>query len=471
MKNLISLLSILLIVLIGFTAIAQKPEWINLKEKRSNRNNQYFNEWKSKSHKDAIQTKGLISKPGNSEDYYWNETYWDYSSNTEYSYNTKGFPTEELSAYANSGENSYKRTWAYDSHDNQTESINYYWNDTEWEIIGGFKTFYTYNENGNITEELYQFWEPNNWVSNFKFIYEYNNSGFEIGKIVQLWENDTWVYTWKDEYTVGSQGEWLEITYYDYEDNAWFFEERIIDIVWQNWDQRQIKSFKGQIWEGEWINDERYNATFTGDNYIGISEVYENNTWKYYERLTYTKTPTERIELYEGFENKGWVNSSKYSIFYDEYGSHAGSRDESWEIEEWVTNWESSNSYTYNEYNDITEKVSMDWNWDTHELDNLSRYVYSNFQHFESGENDIISIDNAKVFPNPVGDILNIDILDKNLTEAVVQIIDITGQKVYEGILSNQLTSIDIKSLSTGVYILHIQTTDNRILNYKILKD
>ncbi len=475
MKKPIIILAVLFMVLIGFTVIAQKPEWINLKEKRSNRNNQHFNEWKSKSQKDAIQTKGLISKPSISEDYYWNETYWVFSSITEYSYNEKGFITEELVTYTNSGQNDKKRTWVYDSLDNQIETIAYNWINGFWEISYGSKTLYTYDENGNYTQRIGQHWEEGEWVNIAKDNYEYDSNGFEIIWIYQEWENGILIPRWKHEHTVGNQGEWTEHIVSYWGNNQWYYGHKSIDIVWYNWEQNQLQSYLEQTWEGEWINDERYNATFTADNYIGVYEEYNNNSWVNFERKTYTHFPTEHITKYEDFENNNWINSSKGTDFYNDHGKYIGHRTEGWIYEneewKWVIGWENSYSFTYNENNDITEEVLMYLSSETYELENSSRHVYSIFQHFESSVNNNISIGNVKVFPNPVGDILIIDIQNKNLTEAVVQIMSITGQKVYEGVLSGQFTSINTNSLSKGVYILHIQTTDNRILNYKIMKD
>ena len=471
MKNLISLLSFFLIVLIGFTSVAQKPEQMVFKERLSDRKSNHFNGAKTLFDSDVMLSKETISKPGNSEDYLWNETDWEYTTNTEYSYNTKGFLTERLQTHTTSGENSSKTTWAYDSHENQTEHVDSHWNGTEWEISWGYKDIDTDEANGNITENVTQYWEEGNWTDGFKDIYNYDNNGIRIGRIRQEWENDNWVNKWKIIYIVDNLGEWIEIIDSEWENNAWVYLYREINIVWHNWEQWQRQSYQSQIWAGEWINFEKYNATYISDDYVGIYLRYENNNWVNHERETYTKTPTERIRSYEDFENKGWVNSSRQSQFFDDHGSYTGSRGELWKNEEWVIDWEDSNSYTYNEYNDITEKVLMIWNPNTQELENYNRYVYSNFQHFESAVDNIFLLSNVKIFPNPVEDILNIDIQDKNLTEAVVQILNMTGQKVYEGVIAGQLTSININSLTKGVYILRIQTIDNRILNYKILKN
>ena len=442
MKNSITILSVVLLVSLGFTGVAQKSEQMNFKEMLSAKKSQQIEKNKTKLLKEVVLSKGQISKPGNSEDYVWNDTDWDYITDTEYSYNAKGFPTEELSTDAFSGDSVSKTTWTWDSHDNQTEFIDYYWNGTEWEISWGSKHIYTYDVNENITEEVYQYWSLDSWVNSSKYTYEYDNNGFKISMISQDWENDEWVY-----------------------------DRRYFDIVWHNWDQWQIQSWNCQIWEGVWIDIDRYNAIFTGDTYVGIYEEYDNNTWVYSERETYTQTPTEQIYLWENYENKGWVNSSRYSQFYDDHGSYTGSRDEYWENEEWVIDWEYSYLFTYNANNDITEMVSMNWDWETQTLENSERHVYSNFQYFQSDVKKINSLSDVMIFPNPVEDILNIDIQNENLTESVVQIMNITGQKVYEGILSGRHTTINLNSLSNGIYILRLQTKENKILNYKILKD
>ena len=468
MKNSFTILSVILLVLLGFTGIAQKSERMNFKERLSAKKSQRIDKNKAKILKEAMLIKDLFSKPGNSEDYIWYEAAWDHTTNTEYSYNTTGFPTEELVTDATSGDNVNKTTWAWDNYDNLTEFIDYFWNGNEWEISWGYKYIYTYDGNGNITEEIYQHWEIDTWVNSNQYFYTYDINGYMIQTLNQDWESGTWVNDWKDEYDVGSQGEWLEAIYYNWENDEWVPDERYIDFVWHNWDKFQLQSAKLQIWEDEWLDDERYNATYTGDDYVAIIEKYDNNTWVNYERETYTQTPTEHIYLWEEYENKGWVNSSRDSEFYDDHGSFIGYRYEYWENEEWVINWEISYLFTYNANNDIIEMIYMNWNWETQALENSNRHIYSNFQ---SDVEKINSLSEVKIFPNPVEEILNIDIQNQNLTEPVVQIINITGQKVYESALTDKHTTIDISFIAKGIYILRIQTRDNKIMNYKILKE
>ena len=61
--------------------------------------------------------------------------------------------------------------------------------------------------------------------------------------------------------------------------------------------------------------------------------------------------------------------------------------------------------------------------------------------------------------PNPVQDILNIN-LNLKLKQSIIRIIDTAGRVVYSetGMFENK--SIDVSSISSGIYILEISTTD-----------
>jgi hypothetical protein len=60
------------------------------------------------------------------------------------------------------------------------------------------------------------------------------------------------------------------------------------------------------------------------------------------------------------------------------------------------------------------------------------------------------------VFPNPVKDILNVQLTDKNET-AVLQIIDVSGRKLKEqNVMLNENTAVtvDVHTLQKGTYYL-----------------
>ena len=75
---------------------------------------------------------------------------------------------------------------------------------------------------------------------------------------------------------------------------------------------------------------------------------------------------------------------------------------------------------------------------------------------------------NINIYPNPVKDILNIEL--ENNSKAMYQIFDITGKIIVEDEIrkgENQ-KSIQLSNLSSGIYNLRL-TIDNNIINHKLI--
>ena len=70
------------------------------------------------------------------------------------------------------------------------------------------------------------------------------------------------------------------------------------------------------------------------------------------------------------------------------------------------------------------------------------------------------------VFPNPTEDILNVTLT----TPAQVQILNMSGQIVFSQWMNNGTQSIDVDSLSNGLYILSI-TQENAQQFIKVQKN
>lgn len=75
-------------------------------------------------------------------------------------------------------------------------------------------------------------------------------------------------------------------------------------------------------------------------------------------------------------------------------------------------------------------------------------------------------IDNLKLNPNPVIDILNIE---SNNTIRSIRIYNQLGQIVYIKKINNNNTKIDLSSISPGFYNIILET-DNKIINKKVIK-
>lgn len=73
------------------------------------------------------------------------------------------------------------------------------------------------------------------------------------------------------------------------------------------------------------------------------------------------------------------------------------------------------------------------------------------------------------VYPNPVTDLLNVN-FGSFTTEAIVRILNINGQLLYNEVIDNQLESvIDVSNLNSGIYLLQV-IENNQIKSVKFIK-
>lgn len=92
-----------------------------------------------------------------------------------------------------------------------------------------------------------------------------------------------------------------------------------------------------------------------------------------------------------------------------------------------------------------------------------------------SGEGPVSSdefeLNNVKIYPNPVSDILNIESLDISLEGANVQLFDVSGRLVREINLHgySENYQIDMSNLTSGVYVVKAHV-DSHVLTRKIIK-
>ncbi|MFT5567836.1 MAG: hypothetical protein ACI81Y_002791 [Glaciecola sp.] len=75
------------------------------------------------------------------------------------------------------------------------------------------------------------------------------------------------------------------------------------------------------------------------------------------------------------------------------------------------------------------------------------------------------------LFPNPTDNILTIEINGKNFKTHNYKIIDILGNQLVSGILSETTSSLDVSGLSKGQYFLSIFENENRIESLKFVRE
>ena len=222
-----------------------------------------------------------------SERYDYHQTFDDtlaLGGRAEYEYNTDGdiiritdfWWDEDSSAFIASAKQEYQ----YDANGNNTQFVQYYKYDSEWQP--SYKFDYTYDSNGNETEDIYSYWDTDQWKPQNKNETDYNADNYPI-ETRQYWrDNDLWKESQRSENT------------YDTNYN--------------------LTAQLSYTWTGEWTLTWKTEAEF--DNTVAFSElampfwyydmsVMDNN--KRVSEASYTKVSDGWKKLYE--------TDYEYSVF------------------------------------------------------------------------------------------------------------------------------------------------------------
>ncbi len=102
----------------------------------------------------------------------------------------------------------------------------------------------------------------------------------------------------------------------------------------------------------------------------------------------------------------------------------------------------------------------------------LSDLRYLNFSDVPTDLQEDLSVQSQmlKVYPNPVGDILNINLTGMSEAEGTLSILNVEGKIVLSRQLSNaEVFTLDISHLPTGIYLCRYSNA-NEIKTVKIIK-
>ena len=81
--------------------------------------------------------------------------------------------------------------------------------------------------------------------------------------------------------------------------------------------------------------------------------------------------------------------------------------------------------------------------------------------------NNELDLVNLKVYPNPTKDVINIDYKDV-ITK--VEIYDLNGRQIISQALNANTNSLSVSSLSSGTYLIKIETKANEVSIVKFVK-
>lgn len=292
------------------------------------------------------------------------------------------------------------------------------------------------------------------------------------GIIEQVLENGIWVNTIKTVFVLNQYNIPVGLVTYNWENDDWMIYSKTMNLTWADWPTRKLAAYTLQYWQNnDWFNGERYFTQYDGDNYTATTEKWENMEWVNSTRETYSLANNVEISTVEKWTESGWENSDKYQGTTDDEGNPTGFQYSTWNNSGWTTVMELFFDLEYNETNDVAEMIFRYWDPGLTSPINVSKYVFSNFQHIVTDVSDVYALESVKVFPNPVNSAFTIQIDEPVFSGYRVNITNLSGQAVFSNTFSSQQVSINTESLIPGMYLLTINSENGKIFNSKLLKN
>jgi len=371
-------------------------------------------------------------------DYTWPIGRWD--SSIIWGYNTATSSWENLAQYFQTFDGNddmfdkVGKTWntSTNTWDNNDHTINIYDGAHNlltqvvqtWDAVGGnwknsSKTIDTYDPNNNVTDEVYQNWNTatSSWDNATHTIYNYDANNNLLTEIHQSWVT----------------GNWKNSSMYT---NTYDANNNLLTFISQNWNNAT----------STWVNSIKRTYTYGASN----------------ELLNY---------LYQFWNttNSVWDNGRRYT-FSNFTGINPGTR--IWE------NWNNSTSsyenalrtqYTYNAYGQYLSYYDDSWNiggfWQPATGDEGTRFEYETYT--TSVKNLTATGGDAKAYPVPSNNMLNIDLDWDNAQPFTISLLDLTGRvnrSWQVPATAHYHTAISVADLPYGNYFLNIEGAKGRVV-------
>lgn len=334
--------------------------------------------------------------------------------------------------------------YQYDSNNNLTSMSYYSFDQDVWTPL--YKSDYTYNANNRmLTETVFNADDNNQFEITSKSTNTYNASNQLISTLSQDWNGTIWINTYK-----------TDITY-----NGNLF----VNAVSKTWDGSQfVDDFKStptytgtnatqwlsEYWNGtQWIIDYRTLLTYNANNKITNykTEIWDGSIWEEEENYAYLLAT-----------NGNWLTET--GSFY---GDLAYNRNYNYDTNALMSNFgnpfkdKTGTDYVFGDFpyvNKILGDVYSDYDESNFTYTPVSRITYNYLNSLPLAREDF-QLNKVNLYPNPTHSIVNIK-TDKTIEE--VAIIDLSGRTTNVKLSENN--TIDVNTLSSGIYFIVIKTTE-----------
>ncbi|KAA9340937.1 T9SS type A sorting domain-containing protein [Adhaeribacter soli] len=343
-----------------------------------------------------------------------------------------------------------KDSITYDRNNKELINAKFKWNSSinNWIPDAGYRVVRSYLPNGKENLAMYQDIQQSNWSWQFykSDLSIYNTAG-DLLEFTESYQNNPNL-NFKTIYTYALPGgSATEITFQKQVNGVWVDFEKHVNFTWHNFAKMQPADLTAKRWvNNAWEDIARMQGSF--DSLGGFVYTYQ--------------------ELYNG----NWENTLRKSATIDAKGNYTGSKDEEWINGTWHRRLESVQALTYNQSDQVTERVYRFWAF--YNLSNLGwtdelKEVYFN-NRITGIPKPLDTPENVTIYPNPTHSQLNIELTEKS-TGVSAQLSDLTGKVILRrNFKPSEAPKLNLESLKPGVYLLTVQFAEGNTVK-RIIKN
>ncbi|MFD2785637.1 T9SS type A sorting domain-containing protein [Hymenobacter rubripertinctus] len=396
----------------------------------------------------ATAARGItatVVRPGQEVGYYWEKTTnrWAVSNKRLNTYDSQARLIQQVEQDSATAANFSRSLYAFNARGQETSYTQQNWTNNAW--VNNYRYLTDYDANGGETLFRSQRWSGSAWVTEqaYQTVNTYNAAGILTQRIDQELVNGVYVNSGRVTYTV-TNGQWSSLLSEDWDNGAWVIDERILDIVWYDWANQQVASFRVQTFDGtNFVDDGRFSITYGANgSYVEISEEYLNGAW---------------------------VNSRRYTTTKDSQGNELAYVGEDWVNNAWRQKYGERSTLVYGAGNVLLRQARQEFDDVTRQYANTYRTNYSSFQTIVLAARNAALEARAVLYPNPTAGVVTLDIAGvQGSATARGEVYNALGQLVRQFTVlpraSKISTQLDLSGLQSGLYTLRLQTGDGTIV-------
>lgn len=327
----------------------------------------------------------------------------------------------------------------------------------------------TYDGNGNLLTELYQYWSSitNTWINSSKYTHTYDPGNNELTYYSQIWNTST--STWKDSYK----------SIYTYSGNNMTSEilqgfNSTINALENEWKYTNTYDIFNKLISGfsfvwnpltsAWDNDEKYSASYSGNNMTLVTALTWNstsNSWVNGYKYTYTydanNNQTSELDESYDYNTNTWITDHNYIMTYDNNNNQLSYLSQVWDQANSILKNNNRTTNTYDANNNELTDLYESWQSNAWKKDQLTSSYYNcttvGLKELQKSNSNVL------IYPNPA---LSELFIKTNLEYAAIHILNSNGREV--GFSKENEKSIFVLNLAPGIYFVQVFDKSGKIL-------